>query len=84
MTTTTNTQMSRTFLEAAEGYAPNEFRDGLSGRVPSRVAYLSDAIRAAQDELDQAVEDARAFFTWREIGHALGKSPQAAQQRYGR
>ena len=42
-------------------------------------------VRAAEDELRQAVEAARrAGHTWQELGDLLGTSRQAAFQRFGR
>lgn len=42
------------------------------------------AVEAAEINLISAVSAARAAdITWREVGMALGISPQAAQQRFG-
>jgi len=48
------------------------------------VTLAQEKVEAARVELAQAVHTARlARATWDELGHALGVSKQAVQQRYG-
>jgi DNA-directed RNA polymerase specialized sigma24 family protein len=50
-----------------------------------RIGLAARDIRAAEDELRQAVAAARTEgYTWAEIGMTLGVTRQAAQTRFGR
>ena len=49
------------------------------------ITELADLRRALNTGLAQYVQDARANeFSWERIALALGTTPQAAQQRYGK
>lgn len=62
-----------------------ETHPGLDGQPWRRIIAARQAVTAAEHELREAIEEARAAgYSWTVIGAALDTTRQAAFQRFGR
>ena len=74
----------RSETEALDAISPDT-HPGLDGEPWRRILAAREGVTAAENELHNAVDAARAAgYSWTVIGAALGTTRQAAFQRFGR